>query len=224
VSRRGRAVAFASAAAICAGLAAGASGGGADLETQYGELRPVVVASQALPARSALGRKRIDAELEVRRVPERFLPPGALTEPEQALGRAPASSIPAGGYVTASQLMVPGAAATERGPGRVESGHHPVEITVAAAESLASSRSPRHRVDVVVTTDPGPGGSGRTYVAARNVQLLDLRTTGDESGATDVLPGPGTAAWVATLALTREQALRLIHAESFARSVRLFPR
>ena len=29
------------------------------------------------------------------------------------------------------------------------------------------------------------------------------------------------SAWVATLALTRDQALRLIHAQSFAREVRL---
>ncbi len=31
-------------------------------------------------------------------------------------------------------------------------------------------------------------------------------------------------AWIATLALTREQALRLIHAEAFARNMRLIER
>jgi hypothetical protein len=37
--------------------------------------------------------------------------------------------------------------------------------------------------------------------------------------------GPGPAAgWMATLALTRREALRLIEAESFARAVRLLPR
>jgi len=37
--------------------------------------------------------------------------------------------------------------------------------------------------------------------------------------------GPGPAAgWSASLALTRSEALRLIEAESFARSVRLLPR
>jgi hypothetical protein len=36
-----------------------------------------------------------------------------------------------------------------------------------------------------------------------------------------VLPGPASGASIATLALTRDEALRLIEAESFARSVRL---
>ena len=39
--------------------------------------------------------------------------------------------------------------------------------------------------------------------------------------ADDVLGAPPTEAWVATLALTRGQALRLIHAQSFARELRL---
>ena len=40
----------------------------------------------------------------------------------------------------------------------------------------------------------------------------------------DVLAGPESEAWIATLALTRSQALRLIHAQSFARDVRLIGR
>jgi hypothetical protein len=53
--------------------------------------------------------------------------------------------------------------------------------------------------------------------------LIELRP-GGRSAPDDVLAGPAGEAWVATLALTREQALRLIHAESFARSVRLIGR
>jgi hypothetical protein len=49
---------------------------------------------------------------------------------------------------------------------------------------------------------------------------LALGQSGD-SGAG--LPGPGSAAWTATLALRRPQALRLIQAENFARQVRLIP-
>jgi Flp pilus assembly protein CpaB len=78
-------------------------------------------------------------------------------------------------------------------------------------------------VDVIVTTEPGPGrGSGRTYVAAERVELLALAQSG--GGPDDALPGPGTATWTATLALRRPQALRLIQAENFARQVRLIPR
>jgi hypothetical protein len=219
VSRRARAIGFASAAAICAGLAAGAGGGAAgDVSAQYGELREVVAAVQTLPAGRTLGRAAVGDSLEVRRVPERFLPPDALTSPAQALGRRPVTTIPAGGYLLASQLQ----AAREDAPAtpaELPGGRTPVEVAVEGAGPLASAR--RRRVDIVVTTETGPTGvAGRTFVAAEAVVLLDLRPAG--GGATDAeLPGPPGEAWIATLALNRAQALRLIHAQSFARDLRL---
>jgi Flp pilus assembly protein CpaB len=218
-------VAFASAAAICAGLAAGASGGApTDAEGQFGELREVVVTNRALPARRTLTRSAIDEGLELRRVPERFVAPDALADPAQALGRRPAATIPAGGYLVGSQLLQPGEAAQASQP-ELEAGRRPVEITVEGAGTLAGSAG--RRVDVVITTEATPGGgAGRTYIAARRVALLDLRPVGGEGtdGGIDVIPGPPTEASIAILALTRAQALRLIHAQSFAREVRLIGR
>jgi hypothetical protein len=60
-------------------------------------------------------------------------------------------------------------------------------------------------------------------VAAPAVELLDLRAADEATGA-DIAPGPASDTWIATLALTRGQALRLIQAESFARSIRLIAR
>ena len=52
----------------------------------------------------------------------------------------------------------------------------------------AATREAR-RVDVIVTTEPGPGGgSGRTYVAAESVELLALGQS--DPGADAGLPGP----------------------------------
>ena len=77
-------------------------------------------------------------------------------------------------------------------------------------------------MDVVVTTEPSTGaGAGRTFVAARAVRLLDLRPQSADEAPVDPTAGE---AWVATLALTRPEALRLIHAQSFAREVRLIGR
>jgi hypothetical protein len=100
-------------------------------------------------------------------------------------------------------------------------GRQPVEIAVAGAEALAAGGDDPTGmlVDVVVTTEPGPGGEGRTYVAAAGVRLLALLEGAGGDGANDPLATAGQ--WEATLALTRPQALRLIQAESFARSVRL---
>jgi Flp pilus assembly protein CpaB len=225
VSRRGRAVAYASAAAVCAGLAAGATQGDSPgVAAQGGELREVVVAARPLEARAPLRAKSLADAVEVRRVPASFLPPDALSTPEQAAGRRPAVTIPAGSYVVASDFTAPGPKPERQPVAAADPGRRAVEITVSGAGALASASAQARSVDVVVTSEPGPGGgTGRTYVAAPAVELLDLRAA-DEAAGTDVAPGPATDAWIATLALTRPQALRLIQAESFARSIRLIER
>jgi Flp pilus assembly protein CpaB len=225
MSRRARAAAFAAAALVCAALAAGVAGGyRSDVAAQLGDLRPVLVAREPLPAGHALSAERLARATELRRVPARFAPPGALASPSQAIGLSPATSIPAGAYVLSAQLEAPRARGGEHRQ-QLESGRRAVEISVTAAGALAArSSATGNRVDVIVTTEPGPGGGpGRTYVAAEAVELLDLRSGGDSPGA-DVVPGPSAEAWVATLALTRAQALALIQAESFARAVRLIAR
>lgn len=227
MSRRGRAVGFASAAAVCAGLAAGAaSGPAADPAPEFGELREVVVTVEALVPRRRLRERDIARALEIRRVPESFVPPGTLQVPQQAEGRSPLVPVPAGSYLLASQFGGPSQAPAGRdSPRPLEPGRRPVEIAVEGAGTLSVEGAGERAVDVVVTTEPGPGGgAGRTYVAARGVELLGLRAVEGSAGLGDVVPGPATEAWVATLALTRPQALRLIQAESFARSVRLIGR
>ena len=224
MSRRARAIAFGCAALACAGLAATvAHGYRADVEDQLGPLRPVVVARARVPPRRPLAPAAARRLLEVRRVPERFVPPGTLGAPEQAVGRAPAAPIPAGGYVIAAQLRAPQRESTRsRGP-LLGAGRRPVEIAVTGAEALAAAgRDPTGaQVDVVVTTEPGPGGgNGRTYVAARRVRLLALSQS--DGGGGELGGGAGDT-WQATLALTRSQALRLIQAQNFARQVQLLP-
>jgi Flp pilus assembly protein CpaB len=215
VSRRGRALAFVLAALFAAAAAAAiADDYGASVARGYGALHPVVIASADLVAGEAIGPRQA-SELELRRVPARFVPPGALESPAEAIGLVPAAAIPTGSYLLASQLHPPRA-----GPdGALGLGHgrHPVEIAVSGAEALlvAGAQPVGERVDVVVTTEPSGSGPGRTYVAAAAVPLLALG------------PGAeGTAEGVAaaTLGLTRGQALKLIAAESFARQVTLLAR
>ena len=149
----------------------------------------------------------------MRRVPARFVPPGALRAPAEAAGLAPTAPVPAGSYLVAAQLRPPGGGG-DSGPA-LGAGRRPVEIAVsgAAALSVAGGSPLGTRVDVVVTTEPSSSGSGRTYVAAAAVPLLALGSAAE---------GAGSAA--ATLGLTRRQALRLIAAESFARQITILPR
>jgi Flp pilus assembly protein CpaB len=215
MSRRARAIAF-GLGALLAAIAAGAiaDGYGDSVARGYGELRPVVVAATQLPAGKGLAPSVVAKDLEVRRVPARFVPVGALRDPAEALGLVPAAAIPSGAYLLAAQLRPPRTDAP--GP-RLASGRRPVQIAVGGADALAlGGGSPiGSRVDVVVTTEPRDGGTGHTYVAAAGVPLLGL-------GASPEGDATGTAE--ATLGLTRPQALRLIAAESFARQVTVMPR
>jgi Flp pilus assembly protein CpaB len=220
VSRRARAIAFAALALACAGLAAAAASGyRGGIEAQLGVLRPVVIARSELTQREALTAHDAAELLEVRRVPARFAPPDGLTDPRQAVGREPLAPIPAGGYLTATALRVP-AAPTRSSAGRpLAADREAVEIRVTGAEALTAGDADPigEPVDVVVTSEPGPGGGpGRTYVAAEGIRLLALGGADPQAG--DVA---GPAAWVATLAVSRAEALRLIHAQNFAREVRL---
>lgn len=214
MSRRGRALGF-GLAALCAAAAAAAiaDGYGSSVARGYGELRPVVVAAGELRAGRTIDPGAA-AELELRRVPIRFVPPGALRAPAEALGLVPEATIPAGSYLLAPQLRPPGS----DGPPAASLGgaRRPVQIAVSGVEALAVSGTAAvgAKVDVVVTTEPSASAAGRTYVAAAAVPLLALGPGSDGDAG-------GTAA--VTLGLTRRQALRLIAAESFARQLTVLP-
>jgi Flp pilus assembly protein CpaB len=196
-----------------AAAAAVADGYGERVVAGYGELRPVLIASAALRAGEEIDPRTAAEKFEVRRVPLRFVPPGALAAPTEALGLVPSAPVPAGSYLLAAQLR--SSQETSGGP-LLGQGRRPVEIVVSGAGALSALgvQPVGSKVDVVVTTEPEDSGSGHTYVAAPAVPLLGLGP-GGEGGA-----GEATA----TLGLTRAQALRLIAAQSFARGVTVIPR
>jgi Flp pilus assembly protein CpaB len=217
MSRRGRAAAFGLLALLAAGAAAAiADRYGSSVARGYGPLRPVVIVDSGLPAGRTIGPREAGTALATRRVPERFIPPGALASPAEALGLVPRVPLPAGSYLLAVQL---GDSRRRQGrPRGLGGGRRPVEIAISGAGALlAAGPAPAgEKVDVVVTGEPSSPGQGRTYVAAPRVPLLALRPGSEGAESGDVAE--------ATLGLTRRQALRLIAAESFARRITLLPR
>jgi Flp pilus assembly protein CpaB len=215
MSRRRRALGFLLLALLAAAAAAAiADGYGARAVRGYGSLRPVVVLAADIAAGQRIGPRQIGSDLELRRVPERFAPPGALVAPGEALGLVARAPLPAGSYLLDAQLGV--GRREKGGASRLGGGRRPVEIAVSGADALLSTGpASGSTVDVVVTSEPVGAGSGRTYVAAAGVPLLALSPGAEGTG-------PGTTA-AATLGLTKRQALRLIAAESFARKVTLLP-
>ena len=214
MSRRARALAFLIAALICAVLAATVAGRyRSRLDARYGPLRPVVVATSELMAGEPIRTERAQAGLAVRRVPASFVPPGALTRSADALGLAPEATIPVGSYVLREQLAIPHA--KEPTPPGVGAGLRPVQVAVAGAEALTVGGAiPEGRpVAVVVSRQGGLGRSASAHIAASAVKLLALAAPA----------GPGEP-WNATLAVTEQQALLLIAAQSAGREIRLLPR
>ena len=177
------------------------------IKAGLGPLIPVLVARSDVKA----GKRMSGGDVELRRLPARFLPPDAVRSNADALGLRAAVPIPRGAYVTASALATPtgadGLSAAALAPGE-----RAVDVTVSntGADELGG---PGARVDVLVTTGRD-GGPGRTSLAMQDVQLLAVRQgAGQES---DKL--------IATLRVTVRQAVYLTAAQNFAQEVRLLPR
>jgi pilus assembly protein CpaB len=189
-------------------------GRAAEIEGQVGPLVPVLVAQGEIGA----GKRVRPGMLAVRRVPQRFAPPDALAAPEQAIGQRIGAPVPPGGYVTAA-AFAPSAGDDTGGSAPLARGQRAIEVAVAGGEALEGA-PPGTRVDVLVTTE-SRSGSGRTYLALQDVELLGVRPAAGEE------PRDGAAARataLASLRVTLRQAVFLTSAQSFAREVRLLAR
>ncbi|MEX0620692.1 MAG: hypothetical protein WD181_03855 [Solirubrobacterales bacterium] len=211
MSRSRRIFLLVSAAVIAAGLGiALVSGYSASVTESYGRLRAVVVVTRLIGAGELVSPKLAGARTEVRQVPVRFVPAGAISRPVLALGYEASVPLAAGSYLTRGALRRPGSGRPERP--RIGRGRVPVELTVSGAGVLSGAG---RLVDVLVTREGRIGGQGKTEVAAEEVPLITV-------GGPD--PDAGTGLTKVVLGLTRGQAIRLIDAESFARRVTVLPR
>jgi pilus assembly protein CpaB len=220
-SRRRRAILLLALALAAGGLAASQVRSSVEeVEARVGAPVPVLVAEEDIGAGARFDPGKLDGMLAIREVPERFVPPGSLGSPEEALGLRAAVPISAESYVTAGHLET-GVGRSPTGPA-LGTGERVVEVAVAGGEALAAT-GPGGLVDVVLTTGAETGG-GRSYVALQSVELVDLRAggAGRSTGAGDVAAASGGT--VAALRVTLEQAVMLTAAQNFAREIRLLAR
>lgn len=215
MNRRVRAALFAGLALASALLAVGLTGRYGDtVAAQFGEPQPVAVAKVALRTGTRISAKRAEGAFTIQRIPARFVPGDTISDPRELIGATLGGPMSRGSFLTTSLIR--------QGPRRqpqaksLDPKLRAVDLAVTGAGALgATGQDPiGRRVDVVVTTEPGVTGRGRTFQAAADVPLLALA-----SSNRDVVDG--APVWMATLALTKTQALRLIDAENFARQVRL---
>jgi pilus assembly protein CpaB len=214
MTRRRRAAALLGLALLLGVLAASdVAGREAALRRQLGPTVQVVVVRAPLRAGERISR----AALAVREVPERYAPPGALREPDAAVGQRAAVAIAPRTDLEDALLAVPGAAAEPPGP-VLRRGERALDlVAVGAADAVVAGA----RVDILVTYDGRAGAPGPTRLALADVEVLGAR-------APPAADGPGDAAGLprvlATLRVTVRQAVALTAAAATAQQVRLLRR
>jgi pilus assembly protein CpaB len=182
-----------------------------EVEARVGAPVAVLVAARELEP----GRELKRGDVAIREVPERFAPSDSLATAEEVVGAVAAAPLARGAYVTAASLGGGGGGATGAASG-LRKGERAVEVAVTGGAE------PGARVDVLVSTEAGEGGSGRSFLALEDVEVLDVA-----SGAPDAQAPEGdrpAASATATLRVTLRQAVYLTAAQNFAREVRLLPR
>ena len=221
VARHTRVIALAVMATLCAvGAASIVSGRERSIRSQVGPLVPVLVASQPIREGKLLTATSATSLLIQRRVPARFVPPGALRSAQQAVGYRTDSELAAGDYVTSGTLVAPNTAA-QGGSDASARGGRLVELAVSGGMSVLARVEPGSFVDVLVTSDRG--GSPRTYLALQRVELLQVGSTNGEA-ATSGGGGDSPADALVTLRVTLREAVLLTAAQNFSREIRLVPR
>ena len=217
MSRRARALALLGMAAVCAGLAASIVNGYArDVRAQVGPLTPVLVARTQVPKGKRFTPANISRYLTARRVPVHFVPPRSYRFASDVVGLQSLTPIPSGSYLSEGQLV-------DGSDHRVSdtlkpNGARVVEVSVAGATALESMLRPGDRVDVLITSERGPGPP-RTYLALQRIEVAALRSAGIGNAPS----GEGQETLV-SLQVTLRQAVLLTAAENFARELRLIPR
>ena len=127
------------------------------------DLVDVIVASADLPAGSTL----TEQDLAVDAIPADYFPPGAVTNPADALGRMIASGIASGEAITSSRLVTTGPRSD---------GLHTVPVRLADAEA-ATLLSPGSVIDLVLAS-----GDTGARIVAEGVQVVTVPRISTSAG------------------------------------------
>jgi pilus assembly protein CpaB len=191
------------------------------LEAEIGLKQPVVVAAKAIPARALITPDM----LKTVEMPIKYLPPSYILNPTDLLdGNTTALiNIAPGEYI--QQNMVSHNAG-------LEPGKRAVSIAVDSVTSVGNSVRQGNFVDIIVSYID-KDGNYRTEVLLQNVKVLAVDTLLPAQGGTGgqtYLPAGATGevklapTTVATLELSPEEALKVVHAANFAEELRLMIR
>jgi pilus assembly protein CpaB len=142
----------------------------AEYDKTYGTMKNVVVAKKDIPEMMTID----DSMLEVHQRPADFIEPGALSDPELAVGQVAGKAILKGEQILGSKLLIPG---PETGISlQVAPSKRAVTLPVDEVRGVAKLIRPGDRVDIYAAVDSGKGVVQRREVTLMMQDVVVLAT------------------------------------------------
>lgn len=181
----------------------------ADVNARVGNMTTVVTLTEEVPAYQPID----PAVLELREVPERWVPEGAVTDARDVVGLVSTNDLPSGVYAQAGMFV--------NRPG-VQRGFREVAILVDAETGVAGKVSSGDRVDIIATSELDEVAESRqARLWVSNALVIDVGVPEDVESQDEGGGFSEGQAVPVTFALPVDQALQLAYVESFAIEVRL---
>jgi len=167
----------------------------------------VVVAAVDIPERTLITAGEVNRLIAARQVPSSQVPAGALTDPQQAVGRATKERLAEGVVLVDSKLLVQ--VASSAAPGLAAVLPHDyvgMAVPVSDLNSVAGAIRPDDRVDLIVTMAARPTNGPAypvTHMLMQDVRVLSVGLWVENKDS-----APDRYSMV-TLVVTRQQAAEL---------------
>jgi pilus assembly protein CpaB len=155
----------------------------------------IVIAARNLEPGSGID----SASVKLAAWPREDLPPGALSDPQQAVGQVLKQGVMQNQPIVAQMLLEPGKSGGVL-PFLIPNGMRAMSVPVTPVSDMAGMILPHTRVDVLVTSSEA---GERTRIVLQNVEVLAVQTTLDSGG------NEPQRADVVTLLVTPSDAERL---------------
>jgi pilus assembly protein CpaB len=142
----------------------------AEVSRKFGATKRVVVASQDIAEMETID----ESKLEIADLPEPFLQPDHVTEPEAAVGQVAAVPIKKGEQILGTKLLLPGpdtGLSMEISPGK-----RAITLPVDDMRGVSRLLKPGDRIDIVAALDVGKGADQRREVRTIMQDVVVLAT------------------------------------------------
>ncbi len=141
-----------------------------ELQRKYGVEESVVIAKADIAPMSTI----IDTDLEIVKKPKDYVEPGAVTNPELAIGSVAATSIVKGEQITGTKLLEPGSStgiALQVSPGK-----RAIALPVEELRAAGKLIRPGDRIDIIAALDVGKGTNQRREIKTIMQDVVVLST------------------------------------------------